>query len=104
MNLKESMLRVLSYVTGRKKTKKSKRKNTLEQVTAKALMDSMYVPIQYMSDDSKLKGRLYYAKQNNKMLSKEDSLFVISYFTETNQKINNIISNYAIQKVNTRKG
>lgn len=97
------MLRVLSYITGGNKTKESKRKSTLEQVTAKALMDSMYVPIQYMSDDTKLKGRLYYAKQNNKALSTDDSLFVISYFTEKNQKINNIISNYAIQKVNTRK-
>lgn len=97
------MLRVLSYITGGNKTKKSKRKSTLEQVTAKALMDSMQVPIQYMSDDNRLKGRLYYAKQNNKALSTDDSLFVISYFTEKNQKINNIISNYAIQKVNTRK-
>ena len=97
------MLHVLSYMTGSNKTKKSKRKSTLEQVTAKALMDSMYVPIQYMSDDTKLKGRLYYARQNNKALSNDDSLFVISYFTEKNQKINNIISNYAIQKVSTRK-
>ena len=103
MNLKQSMLHVLSYMTGSNKTKKSKRKSTLEQVTAKALMDSMYVPIQYMSDDTKLKGRLYYARQNNKALSNDDSLFVISYFTEKNQKINNIISNYAIQKINTSK-
>ena len=103
MNLKQSMLHVLSYMTGSNKTKKSRRKSTIEQVTAKALMDSMYVPIQYMTDDTKLKGRLYYARQNNKALSNDDSLFVISYFTEKNQKINNIISNYAIQKINTSK-
>jgi len=105
MNLKQSMLRVVDMVLGRKQTRKrsSRSMYTLEQYTAKALLGAMYTPIQYISDDTKLKARIYYAMQHGKVLNHEDSVYVIAYYVQKSQLINSIINNHAVQKINPRK-